>query len=92
MAGDKRRKQRSLGVSICLRACYAVSGTDVAYTAMHLPGTDRVHAAMPYVATRCPAVSGTEIAYGATRRDGGIPVAPYAARYRATRVLRDVRC
>eukprot|EP00961_Rhodomonas_salina_P139218 1873633-Rhodomonas_salina.1 len=55
----------------CLRACYAMSGTDIAYGATCLracyavSGTDMAHGAVCLGA--CYAMSGTDIAYGGTR-------------------------
>eukprot|EP00961_Rhodomonas_salina_P138216 1859540-Rhodomonas_salina.1 len=42
--------------AICLRACYAMSGTDMAYGAVRLAR-----------ARQCPAMSGTDIAYATAR-------------------------
>eukprot|EP00961_Rhodomonas_salina_P267808 3618292-Rhodomonas_salina.1 len=44
--------------AICLRACYAMSGTDLAYGAICLRS--------------CYAMSGTDLGYAATRRRSGI--------------------
>eukprot|EP00961_Rhodomonas_salina_P074510 1000565-Rhodomonas_salina.5 len=46
-----------------LRACYALSGTDLRCTAMRLRACDGTDLA--YVATMCYAISGTDLAYAA---------------------------
>eukprot|EP00961_Rhodomonas_salina_P092859 1249926-Rhodomonas_salina.1 len=65
--------------SIRLRACYAISGTDIAYGAVRLracyaiPGTNLAYGAIRLLAyafglRACYAMSSTDLAYGATPR------------------------
>eukprot|EP00961_Rhodomonas_salina_P027505 371928-Rhodomonas_salina.4 len=55
---ELRDAAREVGCAVCLRACYAMPGTDAAYRAM--PGTDTVYRAA--VLTRTDTAYGTSCA------------------------------
>eukprot|EP00961_Rhodomonas_salina_P032704 441000-Rhodomonas_salina.5 len=52
---------------ICLRASYAVSGTDIAYGAICLRACYAMSACSASCLQACYPTSGTDLAYGATR-------------------------
>eukprot|EP00961_Rhodomonas_salina_P261626 3535963-Rhodomonas_salina.3 len=84
---------------ISLRACYAISGTGIAYGAISLracyaiSGTDLAYGAISLRA--CYAMSGTDLAYGASSggssNSSNTAAAGRILGYFPTRLLRDVR-
>eukprot|EP00961_Rhodomonas_salina_P058498 786132-Rhodomonas_salina.1 len=53
---------------ICLRACYAMSGTGIAHAGYPLRTFRYWHSACWVSPTHCPRMSGSDRAYGATRK------------------------
>eukprot|EP00961_Rhodomonas_salina_P143586 1932450-Rhodomonas_salina.6 len=81
--------------AICLRYCYAMSGTGLVYSATLLNDNDLVYGCYAICLHACYAITGTEPRYGGTRVFCGAISRAYGCiatgLYRARQVLRRVR-